>query len=81
MSRLSKKYYISKIIDLALSGEKISKNEIFNNENQIKDYLFFANLSTVLLNDFNQDYGSRIYYKKCNYILKSFLFRNKNTYT
>ncbi|HDV7404173.1 TPA: hypothetical protein RJ282_001065, partial [Campylobacter jejuni] len=54
MSRLSKKYYISKIIDLALSGEKISKNEIFNNENQIKDYLFFANLSTVLLNDFNQ---------------------------
>ncbi|ECR1819930.1 capsular biosynthesis protein, partial [Campylobacter jejuni] len=81
MSRLSKKYYISKIIDLALSGEKISKNEIFNNENQIKDYLFFANLSTVLLNDFNQDYGSRIYYKKCNYILKSFLFRNKKIHT
>ncbi|HEB9342879.1 TPA: hypothetical protein RZK37_001165 [Campylobacter coli] len=76
LSVLSKKYYISKIIDLSLSGEKISKHEIFNNENQIKDHLFFANLSTILLNDFGQDYGSKIYYKKHSFILKSFLFKN-----
>ncbi|MCW1359926.1 hypothetical protein [Campylobacter sp. CCS1377] len=81
ISRLSKKYYVSKIIDLALSGEKISQFKIFNNENQIKDYLFFANLSTVLLNDFGQDYGSRIYYKKHNDILKSFLFEDENIQT
>ncbi|MGJ0149297.1 capsular biosynthesis protein [Campylobacter lari subsp. concheus] len=76
LSTLSKKYYISKVIDLSLSGEKISKYNYFNNENQIKDCLFFANLSTVLLNDFDQDYGSRIYYKKHSFILKSFLFKD-----
>ncbi|WP_370524696.1 hypothetical protein [Helicobacter winghamensis] len=76
MGIISKKYYVHKLIDLAMSGNKISKHKNFDEEKQTKDYLYFANLLTVLLNDFDQDFGCKIYQEKLRHILKLFLFND-----